>query len=130
MNVLPFPKPRKRHVATPREWAKLRRIIGVGAVSCFCGCGRRSDSAAHIVPRGLGGDDVLENLIPLAGDGTSLCHGAQENGQRVYDVARRTYIEPGEVRARIRARLLPEHLAYVEQRKGRGWLDRYFPEAA
>lgn len=129
MTVLPFPKPRKRHVASRREWAKIRRLIGVGELPCFCGCGRRSETAAHIVPRGLGGDDVPENVIPLAGDGTRLCHGAQENGQRVYDLDRKVYIEPDEVRGRIRERLLDEHRAYVVERMGLPWLERYFPWA-
>lgn len=129
MNVIPFPKPRKRTVASRSEWARLRRLIGVGELPCFCGCGRRSESAAHIVPRDLGGDDVVENLIPLAGDGTRLCHGASEHGQRVYDLGRRVYIEPGEVRAAVRARLLPEHVEYAVGRKGSDFLDRYWGAA-
>lgn len=46
---------------------------------CVC-CGSRDVSAAHIIGRGAGGDDVVANLVPLCGDGSRGCHGAYDNG--------------------------------------------------
>lgn len=41
-------------------------------------CGRAAGSVHHVVQRGSPhfGDDVLENLVTLCGDGTTGCHGA------------------------------------------------------
>lgn len=75
---------------------------------------------AHLVPRGQGGDDVDANIVPLCGSGSSGCHGLLHSHARGWLV----------VAAALRRRLLPEEAAYVEAKKGRGWLDRAYPEAA
>jgi hypothetical protein len=41
-------------------------------------CGRPGVSLHHILSRGLGGDDVEENLAWLCGSGTTGCHGLIE----------------------------------------------------
>ena len=43
-------------------------------------CGGIDISIHHILPRGQGGDDVWENLVPLCGSGTTGCHGGVEGG--------------------------------------------------
>jgi len=43
-------------------------------------CGNRHVTAAHILGKGRGGDDVRANLVPLCGSGSSGCHGAYDNG--------------------------------------------------
>lgn len=43
-------------------------------------CGSINISIHHILPRGQGGDDVWENLVPLCGSGTTGCHGGVEAG--------------------------------------------------
>lgn len=47
-------------------------------------CGSIDISIHHIYPRGQGGDDVWENLVPLCGDGTRGCHGGVEAGRDVH----------------------------------------------
>lgn len=72
-------------------------------------------NAHHIVERSEGGDDVAENCLPLCGSGTQGCHG---------DVT----AWRGASRHLMRAVMLPEEIAYVLERKGRGWLDRHYPD--
>jgi hypothetical protein len=43
-------------------------------------CGKIDISIHHVLPRGQGGDDVWENLVPLCGSGTHGCHGGVEGG--------------------------------------------------
>ena len=95
---------------------------------CFCGCGRTADSIHNLVG-GVGErEDVLENLVPLAGDGTRLCHGALTSAQTTVD-PEGNRILPGVVRAGIRINLerFPEKLAYVTLRRGEEWVARHYP---
>lgn len=126
--VNPDPKPRKRHVANQIEWAMLVATLCPRGTLCFCGCGRRADSLHHLVGRGQHGDDDPDNLIPLAGDGTRLCHGALTSSNRCYDPRRGEYIEPLDVRRGIRAHLTDAHTKYVVAKKGHWFLDAYYPE--
>lgn len=47
-------------------------------------CGGPSATGHHVIPRGAPhlGDDVLANIVPLCGSGTTGCHGAVEAGDR------------------------------------------------
>jgi hypothetical protein len=72
----------------------------------------------HLVGRGVGGDDVEENLVPLCGDGTLGCHGALTDHRRGWR----------EVARRLRANLRDEEIDYILQKKSHDWLDRTYPE--
>lgn len=66
----PDPKPAARIVdrkATTRKLLEDR--------TCRA-CGRPASSGHHLLPKGERGDDVVDNVIPLCGDGASGCHGA------------------------------------------------------
>lgn len=68
----PDPKPEQR-IVDPRAIAEARLRYRWCAA-----CGARAGSIHHIVQKGSPhfGDDVLENLLGLCGDGTTGCHGA------------------------------------------------------
>lgn len=89
-------------------------------------CGYYRASAHHLVKRSQGGDDVLDNLIPLCG----ACHGSLHDGNthHAYGVTH----TPESVRNRIGQFLLSEagadHLAYVHRKLGTGagvFLEKY-----
>lgn len=46
-----------------------------------CPCGKPSATGHHVLGRGAPhfGDDVLANIVPLCGSGTTGCHGLVEN---------------------------------------------------
>lgn len=44
-----------------------------------CPCGKPSATGHHVLSRGNGGDDVLANIVPMCGSGTTGCHGLVEN---------------------------------------------------
>lgn len=94
---------------------------------CFCGCGRRAKSLHHLVNRTQGGSDDVDMLVPLAGDGTTLCHGAITTGNRTYDLRTSEYIDPRDVRVGIRAHMGERHVKAVLAVKSLDWLDRYYP---
>lgn len=72
--VTPDPKPRAPRIldrlATTRACLRWREC----AV-----CGEPSATGHHVLAKGDGGDDVLENIVPLCGSGTTGCHGLVEN---------------------------------------------------
>jgi hypothetical protein len=107
----PDPKPPKRHRATQAEWKRLRRRkLGPCRV---CGTWSRI-SLHHLVGRDLGGDDTEDNLVPLCGSGTTLCHGKVEHFIR-------------EACQTLRLTLTPRELAYVIGTKSEHWLERRYP---
>lgn len=117
----PDPKPAKRLIATIAQWRQLR-LLKLGPCR-GCPDATLSEYAVtlhHLVPRSLGGDDVAGNLIPLCGDGTLGCHGIVEDGRGREDFAA--------VSARIRARETDEEREYVIRKKGREWLEIYYPK--
>lgn len=111
--VTPDPKPASRHVASREEWDQ---IVLAKAGPCR-GCGGQGESFHHLVPRSLRGDDVEANLVPVCGHGTAGCHGALENHVGGWE----------EIAHAVRHSLTPLELQYVAAKKGRGWLDRYYP---
>lgn len=112
----PDPKPEKRYRASKREWEDMHRAFR--GVPCRA-CGRRPfESLHHVYPRGQGGDDVVVNLFPVCGSGTTGCHGLIESHDRV-------------TRARVRANLNDANRLYLTYKLGHGaqaWLDSQYPE--
>lgn len=80
-----------------------------------CRFGHRPMTRHHLVPRSLLGDDVEDNLIPLC----IFCHEKFEHDGH----------ERRRVGAAIRNTMTEAELAYVLERKGEVFLERYYPEA-
>lgn len=110
----PDPKPRKRIVASKSEWAQWHELLR-GAYCAVCRA-KPADSYHHICRRSQSGDDLLVNLLPVCGSGTTGCHGRIE--ARDPAVLRK-------VRDVIYDR--PATRGYLLQRKGQAWLDRAYP---
>ncbi len=69
------PKPERRVRASQSDWSDIHQHFnGAWCVSC----GRPYESLHHILPRSQGGDDLVVNLAPLCGSGTTGCHGLLE----------------------------------------------------
>jgi 5-methylcytosine-specific restriction endonuclease McrA len=102
----PDPRPAKRIVDTSVK----------KALSAWCCrlCGDPNTTAHHLVPRSLGGDDVVSNLVLLCGSGTTGCHGLVE-------------AHDPQALAQLRARLTDAELRYAIAKKGEAWLERYLP---
>jgi 5-methylcytosine-specific restriction endonuclease McrA len=66
------PRRYRRKVASPKRWAALWDEKIRGRLCRVCGEGwvGRTMEAHHLVPRGLGGDDVADNLVAVHLD----CH--------------------------------------------------------
>lgn len=111
----PDPKPAKRHVATQKEWQRIRE--SVFPTWCRVCEARRADNLHHVIPRSGRGSDVIENLLPVCGSGTTGCHGLIEG---------RSEWARGRVREAILAD--PAMTDYVVERKGWGWLDKAYPQ--
>ncbi len=72
----PDPRPPKRQRASQTQWADLRQAKSPRECRL---CGTKTGlSLHHLLPRSLGGSDVLENLCWLCGTGTTGHHGAIE----------------------------------------------------
>lgn len=114
-----------RYVATATEWQNLLRLkLGPCRV---CGATLRA-SLHHVVERDDFGSDVLENLIPLCGDGTTGCHGIYTNRApgTSFDGQIRTWPE---VADGIRRTFLAEEIEYVIVTAGEYYLERRYPLA-
>ena len=123
------PKPRQRKRLSRTSYNKLVRELLAKRVLCECGCGRRAQSAHHVVGRHHG-DDLEENLMVLAGDGVRLCHGAFTSKMRTWDPEREVYVLPEEVARGLRRTIETvrvDVLAYVLMVKGAGYLDKHYP---
>jgi len=98
------PKPgHRREIVDPR----VGRIHLASHPECAA-CGGRGSNAAHVIARGDGGDDVVENFITLCGSGTSGCHGAYHGSpyEPGWVVAERTPLG-GWTKAALAARGIP-----------------------
>jgi len=109
VSFTPDPKPERRIVDQFAGNDKLRaegrcRICGAPAT------GPLGLTRHHLVPRSQQGDDVDDNIVPLCGDGTRGCHAEVEFRTAGY-------------RARLRAKLTPDELAYIIDKKGASWLN-------
>lgn len=104
-----------RHWAKKRAWVEIRQAFE--GVPCVV-CGKPYESLHHVLARSLGGDDVVDNLAALCGDGFAGCHGLIESyDPRALDVFRLT---------------LPElTVSYLRGRLGwtqaQAFLDRRYP---
>lgn len=81
----------------------------------------------HLVPKGQGGDDVDENLIPICGSGVTGCHAILDDRR---DSGLTDACHPftfAEAASTLRARLLDEEAAYAVGAKGEAWLDWRLP---
>lgn len=107
----PDPKPAKRVKLSWRQWAAVRMDMGdpVSQLS-----GRRADSAHHIVPRSLGGGDVVENLMWVTGSGTTGEHGLIE-------------ARDPKTLEQVRTSLKPAQLEYVLATIGEDRFKRLYP---
>lgn len=112
-----------RYVATRAEWEViLRTKLGPCRV---CGATLRP-SLHHLVGKDNFGDDVIENLIPLCGSGTTGCHGIYEShhsGESMDGIRR----EWEEVADTIRRTLLDEEIRYADRKAGDTYLERSYP---
>ena len=119
MSFRPDPKPKrqKRQPIRVVDPAVSRAFL-LAEREC-CACGRAATNAHHVVRRGSPhfGDDVVENLVPLCGSGTSGCHGAAHG---VTSIENETAWTPVVVSKLIGAYLLcrPEKLDYVFSKLG------------
>lgn len=111
MTFNPDPKPSGRHVATRTEWEQLRALKLNGPCR---GCGGAPDQLHHCVPRGVGGDDEADNLIPVC----YVCHDAHHAANNEA------------VTASIRASFTPAELWYMWTVKSKAWVDRVYPQPA
>lgn len=93
-------------------------------------CGHHSFmlSRHHLVPKGQGGDDLDENIIPLCGNGTQGCHGAMTD--HTNSVGWPSKLEGYEwqvVASAIRSSLWSTERMYIVRTKGEDWLNRNLP---
>lgn len=120
------PKPNKRVVNRNAGREKLKREI-VCRVCAALGEPRRATNRAHIVPKGVGGGDVDDNIVPLCGSGTDGCHGVLTHRNRD-GATGRDYIT---VASAFLQSLTDDERAYAEDCKWSGWLgDYYLPNGA
>lgn len=120
-DVSPIPRPSRRIVdrdVQPADWLPLE--LGVCPV---CGGSMAVCSRAHVVPKGLRGDDVPENVVWICGDGTRGCHGVlTHHGRGTHGLDHATvskafvaYVET-----------LQPTIEYVTRTKYDGWLRAYY----
>jgi hypothetical protein len=118
--VTPFPK-RPRVVnrsVQPRDPSPLMR----GECPC-CRRPTRDLSRAHVVPKGLYGDDVPENVVWICGDGTRGCHGVLTHRNLGDHGLTHEHVASAFV---AYVRTLEETVAYIADVKYDGWLDAYY----
>ena len=115
----PDPKPEVRIRASLVEWGALH----VEKMGYCYGCGADGETLHHLVGRGVGGDDVADNLIPLCGHGSVGCHGVITSHNRD-GASGLTYPE---VAHAVRVSLTLPEVGYVLRKKGRDWLDELYP---
>jgi hypothetical protein len=81
---------------------------------------------AHLVGKGQRGDDVLNNLIPLGGSGTTGCHGIQTSRNPGLNCSG-VYTTIEQVLTAIRRTMLPQERQYIIAKKSRAWLETSYP---
>lgn len=78
---MPDPKPDAR-IVDPT--ATRRKVLGDRACRA---CGNQAATGHHLLPKGERGDDVVDNIVPVCGDGTQGCHGALHGSPYVVQVS-------------------------------------------
>ena len=79
-------------------------------------CLERAVNCHHLLGRGQGGDDDVDNLIPLCGSGSEGCHGALHGNPYVTPSGRRW--DAFSVRQAIGLGLRPSEYYYAVQKLG------------
>lgn len=117
-------KDRKR-----RAYAALRESVLLGedgrVVACAARCGARAESVHHL----LGGSrraNVLENLVPLCGDGTRGCHGVYTTHHRLG--TGRTWLDVATAIRETLEEQYPDRIAYLVAEVNETGLDRLYPK--
>lgn len=118
MSGSPDWKPNRRYKASASEWRQLRELKEGMCRVCRKQWGT---NLHHLVGKGVGGDDVADNLVPLCGLGNAAgCHGlihAQDETACVKLGASLTTNERGYVIAKKGAYFLADRYR-VSQRLG------------
>jgi hypothetical protein len=131
----PDPKPAPRVVDSGVGMAKIEaegKCRACGKVLATVRQGAHELAAlnrAHLVAKGVRGDDVPANIIPLGGSGTTGCHGIQTSrnpGRNCHGV--QTPYE--QVVQAIRRTMRPEERQYIIAKKSRAWLEQHYPTQA
>lgn len=74
--VTPHPRPDARIVD---RTATTRKVLA--EPECRA-CGEPAATGHHVIPKSERGDDVLDNIAPVCGSGTTGCHGLTEARDR------------------------------------------------
>ena len=121
IDVQPDPKPERRKGNAPRRIVDpvAIRMKMATELECRAGCGRRADSAHHLIQKGAPhfGDDVMGNIVGVCGHGTAGCHGAIHGNPYVDQDGERWTTE--RVAAAIGETLTAPEIAYFLQKLGR-----------
>lgn len=121
--VTPDWKPARRVKDPTAGTAKVRREARCRA----CGYVGSDLSRAHLVGKGVRGDDVDANIIPLCGGGNTGCHGA-------FDGQTEVATEPSLLRGRdrrfvaSRIALHADEYEYCLDKKGLEWTSKRFSQ--
>lgn len=118
------PKPARRIVDREAGIEKVKRERACRA----CGLTRSVHiHRSHLVGKGVRGDDVDSNIVPLCGSGTTGCHGALHDHGKVSYPSRLRGKSWRKVASELRARLRPEEVGYILLKKGSAWLEEHYP---
>jgi hypothetical protein len=128
-------KPAARVVDSDVGWAKVEsegacRACGKVLPTLRQGAHEiASLNRAHLVGKGVRGDDVPQNIIPLGGSGSTGCHGIQtsRNGGSNCHGVKTSYEQ---VVQAIRKTMRPEERQYIIAKKSRAWLEQTYPTQA
>jgi hypothetical protein len=108
------PKPRKRVIDRTASrakrdedrWCRSHRAWGDFVIATNC---------HHVLGKAQGGDDVVDNLIPICGSGSAGCHGALHGNPFVSEGMRRNSTD---VRFAIGRRIRYPEVMYLVERMG------------
>jgi len=123
---LPDPRPPRRIVDPEAGKAK----VAAEGECRLCGhvpSGHPLDSLnrMHVIPKGQGGDDVEDNIIPGCGSGTTGCHGLLTS--RREDPHHPRDFTVADALDAMNRRLSDRERAYAEGKKWPGWLGETYP---
>jgi hypothetical protein len=78
----------------------------------------------HVVPKGVGGDDVIDNIVPGCGSGTTGCHGLLTSRREDPHHPEKMTVE--EATELFLANLSVREREYADTKKYPGWLEDYY----
>ena len=79
----------------------------------------------HVVGKGVGGDDVEDNIVPGCGSGSTGCHGLLTSKRE--DPHHPAGLSVAEAHDLMNRRLTDRERAYAEQKKWPGYVDETYP---